>query len=80
MFLGLAFLSKYFAVLLGVAFLGVVLASRRLVAREIEAGRLVSPFKIKVSYHYAYHLVIPETMVTRPAVQAFRQWLLKAAA
>lgn len=59
--------------------LGVALASPRLVAREIEGGRLVSPFNVKVSYHYAYHLVIPETMVPRPAVQAFRQWLLKAA-
>jgi LysR family glycine cleavage system transcriptional activator len=59
--------------------LGVALASPRMVSREIEGGRLVSPFSIKVSYHYTYHLVIPETMVPRPAVQAFRQWLLKAA-
>lgn len=58
---------------------GVALASRPLAATEVAAGRLVSPFKISVQHHYAYYLVTPEAISARPAVEAFRQWLLAEA-
>ena len=59
--------------------MGVALASKPLAATEVAAGRLVSPFKISVQHHYAYYLVTPEAISARPAVEAFRQWLLAEA-
>ena len=57
--------------------LGVALASKPLVAKAIAQGRLVAPFDIAVGQHFAYYLVIPESIVERPAVAAFRHWLLE---
>ncbi len=57
--------------------LGVALASKPLVAKAIEQGRLVAPFDIAVGQHFAYYLVIPEDIFERPAVAAFRHWLLE---
>ncbi len=57
--------------------LGVALASRPLVANAIAQGRLVSPFNIAVGQHFAYYFVTPEATSGRPAVQAFRAWLLE---
>ena len=59
--------------------LGVALASRPLVANAIAQGRLVAPFDIAVGQHYAYFLVVQESISMRPMVQAFRQWLLEEA-
>lgn len=58
---------------------GVALASKPLVATAIAQGRLVAPFDIAVGQHSAYYLVIPEAIASRPAVQAFRKWLLEEA-
>lgn len=59
--------------------LGIALASQPLVSAEIAEGRLVSPFDISVGQRYAYYMVIPEVMADRPAVAAFRRWLLREA-
>jgi LysR family glycine cleavage system transcriptional activator len=48
-----------------------------LVAKAIAQGRLVAPFDIAVGQHFAYYLVIPEAIVERPTVAAFRHWLLE---
>jgi LysR family glycine cleavage system transcriptional activator len=47
------------------------------VANAIAQGRLVSPFDIAVGQHFAYYFVTPEATSGRPAVQAFRSWLLE---
>jgi LysR family glycine cleavage system transcriptional activator len=60
--------------------LGVALASKPLAETEVAAGRLVVPFDITVQHRYAYHLVSAETIAGRPAVAAFREWLLAEAA
>jgi LysR family glycine cleavage system transcriptional activator len=57
----------------------VALASRPLVANALAQGRLVAPFDIAVGQNHAYHLVMAESIVRRPAVKAFRQWLLEEA-
>lgn len=57
--------------------LGITLASAPLVRAEIAEGRLVSPFAISVGQRYAYYMVIPEALTRRPAVAAFRQWILQ---
>ena len=58
---------------------GVVLALRSLIRNDVAAGRLVTPFATTLPTRFAYHLVIPEVLAERPAVAAFRAWLLEQA-
>jgi LysR family glycine cleavage system transcriptional activator len=60
--------------------LGVALALRPLVDADIASSRLVEPFSIEVTPGSAYYLVCPEVTADRPAVAAFRAWLLEKAA
>jgi len=57
--------------------LGVALALRPLVDADIKSGRLCAPFRIEVRPRTAYFLVCPEVIADRPAVAAFRNWLLE---
>jgi LysR family glycine cleavage system transcriptional activator len=59
--------------------LGVALASKPMVAAEVSAGRLKIPFDIDIGSRYAYYLVARETTAQRPAVAAFREWILDQA-
>ena len=59
--------------------LGVALALRPLVDADIASGRLVAPFAIELKPQSAYYLVCPEVIAGRPAVAAFREWLLAQA-
>jgi len=59
--------------------LGVALALRPLVNADIASGRLVAPFDVEVKPGSAYYLVCPEVIADRPAVAAFRKWLLEQA-
>ncbi|HEU4350330.1 MAG TPA: transcriptional regulator GcvA [Burkholderiales bacterium] len=59
--------------------LGVALALRPLVNADIASGRLAAPFAIEVRPGSAYYLVCPEVIADRPAVAAFRKWLLEQA-
>ena len=60
--------------------LGVVATFPVLAAAELAAGRLIMPFEMQVALQSAYYLVCPETATRRPAVTAFRDWLLAEAA
>ena len=58
--------------------LGVALALRPLVDADIASGRLCEPFEsVRVKPRSAYYLVCPEVIADRPAVAAFRKWLLE---
>ena len=59
--------------------LGIALALRPLVDADIASGRLCAPFKIALTPRSAYYLVCPEVISERPAVVAFRKWLLSQA-
>jgi len=59
--------------------LGVALALRPLVDADIASGRLCAPFKIALTPQSAYYLICPEVISDRPAVVAFRKWLLSQA-
>jgi LysR family glycine cleavage system transcriptional activator len=59
--------------------LGVALALRPLVDADIASGRLCAPFKVALTPQSAYYLVCPEVISERPAVVAFRKWLLSQA-
>jgi LysR family glycine cleavage system transcriptional activator len=57
--------------------LGIALALRPLVDADIASGRLCEPFEaFRVKPQSAYYLVCPEVIADRPAVAAFRKWLL----
>jgi LysR family glycine cleavage system transcriptional activator len=56
--------------------LGVALALRPLVDADIASHRLCAPFDVEVKPQSAYYLVCPEVIADRPAVAAFRKWLL----
>jgi LysR family glycine cleavage system transcriptional activator len=59
--------------------LGVALALRPLVDADIASGRLCAPFRTELKPQSAYYLVCPEVIAERPAVVAFRKWLLAQA-
>jgi LysR family transcriptional regulator, glycine cleavage system transcriptional activator len=59
--------------------LGVALALRPMVDADLASERLVEPFRIEVTPGSAYFLVCPEVIADRPAVTAFRAWLLEKA-
>jgi len=59
---------------------GVVATFPVLAAAELASGRLILPFKLQVPLQSAYYLVCPPAALQRPAVAAFRDWLLGEAA
>jgi LysR family glycine cleavage system transcriptional activator len=59
--------------------LGVALALRPLVDADLKANRLVQPFAVEWKPNSAYYLVCPEVIADRPAVSAFRAWLVEQA-
>ena len=59
--------------------LGVALALRPLVDYDIASMRLRAPFEVEMKPQASYFLVCPEVIADRPAVAAFRAWLLEQA-
>jgi LysR family glycine cleavage system transcriptional activator len=59
--------------------LGVALALRPLIDADLASGRLCAPFKVELKPRSAYYLVCAEVIADRPAVVAFRKWLLEQA-
>ena len=59
---------------------GVVATMPMLAEADLNAARLVTPFALRVPLSSAYYLVCTEEAAKRPAVAAFRGWLLKEAA
>jgi len=55
---------------------GVALGSTTFVDDLLESGRLVKPFDITLQNDSAYHVVCPKSHLEKPAVKAFRDWLL----
>ncbi|RTZ45564.1 LysR family transcriptional regulator [Candidimonas sp. SYP-B2681] len=60
--------------------MGVAVLQRSLILDEINAGRVVVPFDIPVSLDRGYVLCCPQQRKDHPALRAFREWLLEAAA
>jgi len=59
---------------------GVALGRSRLVARELDEGRLVKPFELSLPSSFSYFVVYPLASKDRPKIVAFRDWLLEEAA
>ena len=60
--------------------MGVGMADRQMIGRDIEAGQLVVPFDIHMPSRSAYHLVYPDRTKNDPRFQAFQIWLHEQAA
>ena len=58
---------------------GVALATNVLIGDYLTAGRLARPFPQEVTGANSYYVVCPEATAGRPAVAAFRDWLLDEA-
>ena len=59
---------------------GVVATMPVLAEADLHAARLVTPFALRVPLSSAYYLVCGEEAARRPAVAAFRKWILEEAA
>jgi LysR family glycine cleavage system transcriptional activator len=59
---------------------GVVTTMPVLAEADLNAARLITPFALRAPLPSAYYLVCAESAVGRPAVKAFREWLLAEAA
>lgn len=56
--------------------LGVALADSTLTSREINSGRLVVPFDIKLDTHKAFYLVYQKHRPLTTGMKAFKEWLM----
>jgi len=59
---------------------GVVATFPVLAASDLHSARLVTPFALRVPLASAYYLVCSAEAAKRPAIAAFRDWLLGEAA
>ena len=59
---------------------GVVTTMPVLAEADLNAARLITPFALRAPLPSSYYLVCAESVVSRPAVKAFREWLLAEAA
>lgn len=57
--------------------LGVAIASSALVEDDLEKGRLVAPFDVRLPTDSGYYFVVPEDRREQPKIAAFRAWLLE---
>jgi LysR family glycine cleavage system transcriptional activator len=76
---GPTFLSSDHAIQAAVRGEGVVLGRSALIADDLAAGRLVRPFALSLPASFAYYVVYPQRALQRPAVKAFRDWLMTEA-
>ncbi|NQW11283.1 MAG: transcriptional regulator GcvA [Alphaproteobacteria bacterium] len=60
--------------------LGVALGRSVLVADDLAAGRLISPFELQLPAQSAYYFVCPDGAQDRPKIKAFRDWILEEVA
>lgn len=73
---GLRFSNAILAVEAALDGQGVALALSPLVEADVAAGRLIRPFALNISSPYAYWLTMPEMLIGRASVGAFRAWIL----
>ena len=76
---GPRFTHTYLCLQAAAAGQGVALATTALIGDHLSAGRLVRPFPHQVRGGYQYYIVCPEDVTDRPAIAAFRAWLLDEA-
>lgn len=71
---GTRFSGADHAVDAAVAGLGVALARRPMIIKDIQDGRLVAPFPIAIEVPACFRFVCPDGSQDRPQIAAFRDW------
>ncbi len=56
--------------------LGVAMGDRALIAEDLAAGRLVTPFDVVPTASSAYYFFCPAASAEEPKIAAFRRWLI----
>jgi LysR family glycine cleavage system transcriptional activator len=77
---GLQFNSSVLAIQAAIEGQGVALGRSVIVARDLQAGRLVRPFNGVEETHCAYYIVFEKRVADSPKVKAVRNWLREEAA
>ncbi|MGD8710585.1 MAG: transcriptional regulator GcvA [Ectothiorhodospiraceae bacterium] len=77
---GSRFSDKYLAILEAIAGSGITLGPWSLIQEELRAGRLVAPIDLWLPANANYYLVYTDRALENPALEAFREWILEAAA
>jgi LysR family glycine cleavage system transcriptional activator len=72
----LSFTSTSLALGAAMENLGIALADRHLVAREVKYGQLVSPLDIKMNNHLGYYLVYQKDRRLTDEMRAFLDWVM----
>jgi LysR family glycine cleavage system transcriptional activator len=54
---------------------GIVASLAEFARPQLDAGRLIAPFPLRVPLPYAYYMVATEEALTHPPVRAFTEWL-----
>lgn len=62
-----------------IADMGVALVQRCLVSRELASGAVAVPFDLPITLSRGYFLCAPSGLRPKPALTAFRRWLLEVA-
>lgn len=73
---GQKFANDAIAVEAAASGLGVAVADRLLLERQLREGRVVAPFELSSGGDYAYHLLYPPEYERDPRIRAFRDWVL----
>ncbi len=73
---GQKFANDAIAVEAAASGLGVAVADRLLLRRQLEEGRVVAPFDVSSGGDHAYHLLYPPEYERDPRITAFRDWVL----
>jgi LysR family glycine cleavage system transcriptional activator len=76
---GPRFEHVYMVMQAAIAGLGIALLPRLLVIDDVEAGRLLTPFKASLVSHDTYCLVYPPAKKSDLKLEVFRQWLIEEA-
>lgn len=77
---GLRFSASAMATQAAIEGQGVLLGRGVIVAGDLAAGRLARPFVVSCPVPFGYHIVHPRHADARPAVAAFKAWLIEEAA
>jgi LysR family glycine cleavage system transcriptional activator len=73
---GLGFSHSHIMLQAAIDGAGVALGQMTLAADDVAAGRLVTPFDLRLPAGYAYYLVTEPAAAERPKIRAFREWIL----
>ncbi|WP_019197695.1 LysR substrate-binding domain-containing protein [Afipia birgiae] len=59
-----------------IASLGSALLPEILIKDELQSGRLIMPFSMRVKTQEAYYLVFPDSSMSRDSASSFKEWII----